>query len=820
MRARAPRLVPILVLALVLLLLVGCGGPPQGGGATPTIATSVDPTIEPTTPALPDAADGGPRPLATATFDGEPQPDFVANELLVVPEDASALDAFLARHAGVVLETIETPGARTRYLVRVDAGTVDPIGIDEVFGQLALGSGALAVSSDAGLRLLALAARETAAGVDVSVNWLAAGDTFEDGSVEGGFDVMTRSYMEAGRTQDIGVDQAWLALERSGVLDDPDHRVDVGVIDGGFFDNADFATPSTHLSYVQGDAALGSASPVSCSGGSSCPRHGTGAALTMAGLADNGFGGAGPAGPIVGRLYTAHVALDAGSVMSAASYMQASGVAVINMSFSGTLSGTWAWWSLDDYAEHLQAISQSGVVLVASAGNDDTNVDAGETYQRDPKIHYPCEFDRVICVGALANDATDKISYSNYGGFNRASRVSSQGTVDLWAPTNIWVADTTNPGAVRTFGGTSAASPFAAGVIALIRAADPTVPLGDTFGALWGTASSGSSDPEVGSGVWPNARDAVLQILGDVAARIRIEEPSGPYDEYDAIPLRALLDDLDSPVSEYDVQWGYENHVGTFVSLGSTKSGETRTVRLCDGTYEIRAEAVHPVTSANASTSVQVVVEQPATPPARCAPSIAIVTPDDGAVFASGAAIAFEAVIDDDDATTDAPIFPVVWRADGPTGAILAQDVLSFATSELGPGTYDVHVAYGVATDTVTIEVLDTDNEAPNAGIIAPDDGEVFNAADYGYPVGGIEVDLGGLASDPEDGPIPAQDLIWSYRRDGATEWIEIGAGALASVTLPYGGSAEDWQIRLSATDSGGLVGTDVVTVTVIPPPL
>lgn len=223
------------------------------------------------------------------------------------------------------------------------------------------------------------------------------------------------------------------------------------------------------------------------------------------------------------------------------------------------------------------------------------------------------------------------------------------------------------------------------------------------------------------------------------------------------------------------------------MSLGSTKSGETRNVRLCDGVFEIRAEAVHPVTSANASTSVGVVVEQPAVPPARCAPSIDIVTPDDGAVFASGATIAFEAVIDDDDATTDAPIFAVTWRDDGPTGAILAQDVLSFDTAALAPGTYDVHVAYGTATDTVTIEVLDTDNEAPNAGIITPEDGDVFVAADYGYPLAGIEVQLGGLAT----------------------------------VTLPYGGSgsAVNWQIRLSATDSGGLVGTDVVTVTVIPPP-
>jgi serine protease len=807
-----------LAAAATLLLATGCTAPP-GDEQPATITTTVDETLAPSAPALPDAADGGARPLAAVTFDGEPQSDFVANELIVVPVSRAALDAYLATVGGEVLEAIETPGGATRYLVRVDTAGVDLAGIDALLSELALGGGDLAVSSEAGLRLLALAARATADGLDVAVNWLMQGDTFEDGSQEDGFDAMQLSYMRASATQAIGVDEAWLALERAGLLDDPAHRVSVGVIDGGFYDNQDFASPATHLSYVQGDAALGSPNPVSCSGGTPCPRHGTGAALAMAGLADNGFGGAGPAGPVVDRLFTAHVALDAASVMSAVSYMQANGVFVINMSFSGRLSGTWAWWSLNGYAEHMKAISQSGVVLVASAGNADTDVDAGETYQHDPKIHFPCEFESVICVGALAANATSKIGYSNYGGFHRASGVASAGTVDLWAPTNITVADTTSAGSIRNFGGTSAASPFAAGVIALIRAVDPSAPLADTFSALWDTANSGSSDAKVG--VWPNARDAVLQVLGDAPARIDIVEPSGsPYDEYDVIPLRADLDDLDSPVEEYAIRWSYQDHADTMVVLGTSESGTTIDVRLCDGTYQIRAEAIHPSTSANASASVPIVVEQPAVPPARCAPDVTITAPDDGSVFPVGDTVSFAAAIEDDDDSTSAPIYPLTWYQDGPGSTVLARDVLSFDASDLAPGSYDVFVEYGTASDSITIEVLDTENSAPNPVIGDPDDGATLVYSDYEYDASGIQVPSGGLAYDAEDGWLDEEALTWSYRLAGTTSWTPAGSGFLLTITLPFVGQRDTWEIRLTAVDSGGLVAHDVHTIVVITPAL
>lgn len=803
------------VTPFLLLLAVACSAPPTETDAR--ITTTIDESIE-SESALPDAEDGGARPLAAAWFDAEPQSDFVTNELIVVPDDAAELDRFLADWNGVVLATIETPGGTTRYHVRVDSDGVDLANADEVLSELALGSGALSVSSEAGLRLLVLAARATRAGIDVSVNWTMSSDTFEDGSLEDGFDVMNRPYMRAGSNQDIGVDEAWLALERSGRLDDAGHRVDVGVIDGGFFANDDFPGNVLHASFVSGDAAVDSPNPTNCSGGNPCPFHGTGAANTLAGLADNGFGGAGPAGPVVGRLVTAHVTLDAATVMSAASYLHAAGVEIINMSFGGRISATWAWWSVDDYAEHLRAIGQSGVILVAAAGNEATDVDAGETPSHDPKVHYPCEFQGVVCVGALANDSTSRISYSNYGGFHAASGVYSDGTVDLWAPTNIRVAASPfGPGDLTNFGGTSAASPFAAGIFALVRAADPTAPLADTYAAVWTTTNSGSSDPDVG--VWPNARDAVLAVLGDASGIVDIVEPTGPYDEYDDIPLRAEIDDQDSSPADYVIGWGYLNAAGTFIGLGSSAHGETIEVRLCDGSYEIEAIAVNSATGATATSSVSIEVTQPDTPPARCAPEVTIVTPDDGAVFASGAEVAFEAVIEDDDDATDEPIHSVVWREDGPTSPILAQDVLAFETSSLAAGVYDVHVSYGTAEDTITIEILDTTNEAPNAVIGEPDDGEVLIYSDYDYAGGSIEVPAGGLAHDPEDGFLDDAAHAWSYRLSGTTTWSSGGTGIQVTLTLPFVGDRDVWEIRLSATDSDGLIGTDTHTITVVTPP-
>ena len=282
----------ILLAATATLVMAGCSAPPQGD-IDARITTTIDETLEPG-PDLPPAPDGGARRLAASTFDGEPQSDFVVNELIVVPADPQELDALLADWGGELLSAIEVVGGPIRFHVRVDTSLVDVSDADDVLSELALGSGALVVSEESALELLVLAAKATAAGVDVDLVWMVSPQTFEDGSQEDGLDAMNLDYMRANSDLGIGVDEAWLALERAGALDDPDRSVDLGVIDGGFYDNDDFSPAATHTSFVSGAPGLNAPNPANCGKNNPCPRHGTGSALSMAGLADNGFGADGP----------------------------------------------------------------------------------------------------------------------------------------------------------------------------------------------------------------------------------------------------------------------------------------------------------------------------------------------------------------------------------------------------------------------------------------------------------------------------------------------------------------------------------------------
>ncbi len=89
-------------------------------------------------------------------------------------------------------------------------------------------------------------------------------------------------------------------------------------------------------------------------------------------------------------------------------------------------------------------------------------------------------------------------------------------------------------------------------------------------------------------------------------------------------------------------------------------------------------------------------------------------------------------------------------------------------------------------------------NTAPTVTITAPADGASFDA--------GTSVGFTGTASDTEDGDISAS-LAWSSNLDGA-----VGSGASFSTAALSVGSHT---LTASVTDSGGLGGSDVITVTV-----
>jgi len=130
-------------------------------------------------------------------------------------------------------------------------------------------------------------------------------------------------------------------------------------------------------------------------------------------------------------------------------YAARSGAKVINCSWGSGWGGRQGQDVINYAYEH-------DALVVAAAGND--NVD-------DP--HYPSAYNHVVSVAAT--DTNDrKVFFSNYGN-----------TVDISAP-GLYIYSATVNGRYGSLSGTSMASPFAAGVAVLIRAAYPELSVDET----------------------------------------------------------------------------------------------------------------------------------------------------------------------------------------------------------------------------------------------------------------------------------------------------------------------------------------------------
>ncbi len=172
--------------------------------------------------------------------------------------------------------------------------------------------------------------------------------------------------------------------------------------------------------------------------------HGTHVSGIAAAVGNNGSGIAGVAWNV--KIMPLKVLDASGSgydsdVARAIRYAADRNVGVISMSLGG-----------GGYSQTLQdAINYAygkGVVIVAAAGNDGTNL-----------ISYPAAMDHVISVAAL--DSSDNLaSFSNYG----------QG-LDISAP-GVAIYSTV-PGGYKTYSGTSMATPVVSGTAALVRGRHP-----------------------------------------------------------------------------------------------------------------------------------------------------------------------------------------------------------------------------------------------------------------------------------------------------------------------------------------------------------
>lgn len=786
------------ILPGLLLLFAACGdGASTPGGARVTVSPD---RVSPFTDALPAWQEGGSvRPVA-AIQDGDRQVAFVENEILVATDDMDALDAFVERWNGVVVDSFDPAemgldDVPRQHVVRIDPdpGLVGPATLEADLALLAPElEGEVTFSSEAGMRLFAVVAAESVDGtLEVDVSWIARPALFADYETEeapqgtGFRDAFTMKHLRSGGAQDTGVVEAWIALERADRLG---NRVRIGIIDGGFSQNED-TTVGRSWTYapVGSSDGIETPNPNQCSGGNACPWHGTGVVHAAAGTPDNQFGSAGTAGPIA-DVDMRHTPLDHGSIKSALGSLGASDI--INMSFGGSISSTWQF-SIDGYRDFVQAAAEQRLIF-AAAGNSGDDMD-------DSRINYPCEFNHVICVGALGDGTTNAAGYSNFG-----SRV------DIWAPgTNVRVGPDPSTGTTqtRTPNGTSIASPFAAGVAALIMAADPSLSRNGVEARLLSNAHTSSSDSKVES--WVDARAAVLAALPNNPPQVYIEDPmeGASFDEGSAVMYRARVDDLDSDVSDVIVSWSHTTE-DVYYSMGATMDGEVlEDSSLCAGSYVVQAEIDGGIGD---SVALSFDPLPDADAPAHCAPApdeIVIDSPSDGAVFAEGDTFSLSASVNH-----MPPAHPVIWREGGPSGRILGMGLAS--STRFGAGTHVIWVGYGDASDSVTVEVMATANTAPTVTITSPPDGEYI--VDMSTPPT-VAVDFSATTSDAEDGTVTGSAVTWSYRQSGTTTWRAASAtGRNVTIDL-YDRECRftDYEVKAVATDSGGLTNEHVISVSI-----
>ena len=168
---------------------------------------------------------------------------------------------------------------------------------------------------------------------------------------------------------------------------------------------------------------------------------------------------------------------------------------VINMSLGGTGKSS-------TYQEVINQVVAQGVTVIAAAGNE-----ANDPQNPNP-TEYPCAYNNVICVGAVAHSlfsGLERASYSNYNSF-----------VDVVAPGGeFWILeaygvlstvwnDERNQADYEFLQGTSMATPHVSGLVALMLSVNPTLTPAQIEQILKETAydlGPAGRDNEYGSGL-------------------------------------------------------------------------------------------------------------------------------------------------------------------------------------------------------------------------------------------------------------------------------------------------------------------------------
>lgn len=235
---------------------------------------------------------------------------------------------------------------------------------------------------------------------------------------------------------DLDMPEAWHILHYA-----PD--IKVAIIDDGFnLTHQDLQgnfVPSGGVSCIKGGCTSGATAALQ---DADEEFHGTLVAGVLGAEGDNRLGITGAAWSI--NLLPIRTDLRSDSVASALRYAVDHNATIINISLGGAGQTT-------DEKNALDYARENGVLVVASAGNHDSNLDYSV-------LSYPANYDLPNIIAAAASDRQDEMAhFSQWGSF----------AADVAAP-GVAILTTDAEGGYSFAGGTSFSTPATAGVAALV----------------------------------------------------------------------------------------------------------------------------------------------------------------------------------------------------------------------------------------------------------------------------------------------------------------------------------------------------------------
>jgi hypothetical protein len=817
-------LVAVVVLATVVVGARQVTAEIRGDQQAQPFSVTVDRGVVPPVAELPGFEEGTPRPVASIVAEDGSPAEFVENELILATDDEAQLAAFLARWRGEVLATFDPAGhdldeLTTRHLIRVDTRDADrsALAADLRALEADLG-GAHRVSSDTALGLLAAGARAAASGLPVGVNWVLRGEDFRDRvsneAPEGpaGYDpnAFTWPTHSSGSEQDIGVAEAWRALDYGGKLD---NRVKLAILDSGFQPDADTPARWQAVSNIPFRDATGTPNPGFCPG--PCDWHGTNVVSAGIALAGNDFGSAGPGGPVAEPILV-NTIMDQFSLVTALGKAAGRGAKIANLSGGVPVPVALAW-SVWHFEAATWAFHKSGLLIFAAAGNSGKNVDAGRCIRSwcvEWTWHTPCENRGVICVGGLDQDSKRRHPNSNYGDRD----------VDIFAPYVHWVGpDPYLPeGAnqAQQIVGTSYASPFVAGVAALVWAANPDLSAGEVASILTETAHP-SPDGKVRRYV--NALAAV-QAASSVPPDIVFVTPEPGAQVPLDVPVNfsAVAHDFEDGDYCCRLVWAVRNAAGNYIGVG--RGDRVSRTFTSAGAHTLHVRATDSDGTSRWASITVAAVNQP--------PSVEITRPGPGEQLTRGQPYLLRATAADPNepggqlacdrlrwtsSIAEDP-FPLTGCSPEVTFATTGERTLTVTATDSRGGT-------GTAQVSLTVAGGPPGGPAPTVRITAPVDGDTI----YELP---RALTLNSESTDPAGGGL---DHTWSvtYPYDPAT-----GTGPTTEVISPqplrpFGArwlpadtfDTETWcgldgrliRLNLEVVDAGGRRGSDHIVLRTYP---